>query len=92
MLPALGDLAANTAVENWVLGSTKEEELSDQELAQLQAEILNLYYDDYIQQWELLLRDVTLAPLGDLQRSVDVLKAVAGDNSPIKLLLHADRA
>ena len=89
VLPALGDLAANTAVENWVLGSTKEEELSDQELAQLQAEILNLYYDDYIQQWELLLRDVTLAPLGDLQRSVDVLKAVAGDNSPIKLLLHA---
>jgi type VI secretion system protein ImpL len=89
VLPALGDLAANTAVENWVLGSTKEEELSDQELARLQNEILHLYYDDYIEQWELLLRDVTLAPLGDLQHSVDVLKAVAGENSPIKLLLHA---
>ena len=71
-----------------MLGSTKEEELSDDELAQLRDEILHLYYDDYIEQWELLLVTSPSRRSAICQHSVDVLKAVAGD-SPIKLLLHA---
>ena len=88
VLPTLGDLAASTAVENWVLGSTKEEELSDDELAQLQDGFSTSTMTTTSSSGSCC--SVTSpSPLGDLQHSVDVLKAVAGENSPIKLLLHA---
>jgi type VI secretion system protein ImpL len=89
VLPRLKDVAAATAVENWVLDAGAPSERSQAEIEQLQADVLKLYYDDYIAVWEQLLADVTLAPFTDLRSAVDGLKDLSGPSSALKLLLTA---
>jgi type VI secretion system protein ImpL len=89
ILPLLPDAAADVAVEGWLLGVGDEAAVSEQELARLQGDMLRLYYDDFIERWDRLLRDVTLRPLGDLRQSVEALRALSGSSSPLRLMLEA---
>ena len=91
ILPLLPDAAAGVAVEGWVLGSSADNALEERQLAQLQDDILKLYYRDYIEIWELFLRDVTLQPIpADLRAAAAQLKPLADTtNSPLKLVLQA---
>ncbi|MEO1019279.1 MAG: type VI secretion system membrane subunit TssM, partial [Pseudomonadota bacterium] len=88
LLPNLSDIAASEAFESWLIGSSDDAAIQEIQLGALQRDILRLYYDDFIEEWERLIGDVTLQPLGDLQQSVQALKAIAGPSSPIKLLLQ----
>ncbi len=51
--------------------------------------MLKLYYDDFIAQWDALLRDLTLAPITDLAVASENLKDLANPDSALRRLLTA---
>jgi type VI secretion system protein ImpL len=75
--------------DNWVLGSIEAVKLSDAETKALRENVLKQYLNDYIKQWDDLLADIQLKPFSSQTQMVEVLNIVAGENSPLKLLLQA---
>ncbi|MGZ3854557.1 MAG: type VI secretion system membrane subunit TssM, partial [Flavisolibacter sp.] len=75
--------------ENWVIGMTKQEKLSDQELRSLRENVFKLYLEDYIKTWDALLNDIQIAPFSGQTQMVEVLNIVSSDNSPLRLFLEA---
>lgn len=64
-------------------------ESADASAASLQADMLKLYQDDFINQWDGFLRDVRLAPIPDLATATANLKDLASPDSTLKRLLTA---
>ncbi|HUF55224.1 MAG TPA: type VI secretion system membrane subunit TssM [Thermohalobaculum sp.] len=62
---------------------------SEADLDLLVRDMLKLYYDDYIAEWEGFLADVTLAPLNDRITATENLKDLSGADSTLKRLLTA---
>jgi type VI secretion system protein ImpL len=50
---------------------------------------MQLYFADYIRQWDGFLADVRLVPLGSLDQAARVTNALAGADSPLRALLQA---
>ena len=55
----------------------------------LSQDILKLYYEDYIAQWDSFLRDMRLAPLTDLTVASENLKDLSSADSALKRLVTA---
>ncbi|MDO6584924.1 type VI secretion system membrane subunit TssM [Salipiger sp. 1_MG-2023] len=55
----------------------------------LEDDVLKLYYDDFIAQWDGLLRDIRLTPIGDLDQARLNLKDLSSADSALKRLLEA---
>jgi type VI secretion system protein ImpL len=89
VLPRLDDVARGTYSEYWVLSGRAMPEAPEPEIRALKADLLRLYYDDAVAQWDGLLRDVTLAPVTPLDQALAVTKALSGPTSPLKLLIQA---
>ncbi|TGR72907.1 hypothetical protein EN832_34330, partial [Mesorhizobium sp. M1C.F.Ca.ET.189.01.1.1] len=64
-------------------------ENSETSVSALSEDILKLYYDDYIAQWDSFLRDMRLAPLTDLNVASENLKDLSSADSALKRLLTA---
>ncbi|OAP34582.1 type VI secretion protein VasK [Sinorhizobium glycinis] len=88
ILARLEDVAAQAALDRSVFAGGCSESASPS-VASLAQDILKLYYDDYISQWDSFLRDVRLAPLGDLQTASENLKDLSSADSSMKRLLDA---
>ena len=58
-------------------------------VCELADDMLKLYYEDFIAQWDGFLRDVTLAPLTDLPTATENLKDLSSADSALKRLLTA---
>ena len=88
ILDRLEDVAAQAALDRAVFagGCSENSETSVQALSQ---DILKLYYDDYIAQWDSFLRDIRLAPLTDLNVASDNLKDLSSADSAVKRLITA---
>lgn len=84
----LMEVAAQAAIDRSVFagGCPESAEISVQALAD---DMLKLYYEDYIAQWDGFLRDVTLAPLPDLRTATENLKDLASADSALRRLLTA---
>ena len=88
-LPAALDVAEQLRAENWVLGE-RGEDLSDEEaLTRIASEVLDLYYTDYIANYERILGDVDIAPMGAMSEVVQTLDIISGPNSPVAKLMTA---
>lgn len=55
----------------------------------LEADVLKLYFDDFIAQWDGFLRDIRLTPISDLEQARQNLKDLASTDSALKRLLNA---
>ncbi len=88
VLDRLDDVAGQAALDRSVFagGCPESAEVSVSALAD---DILQLYYQDFIAQWDGFLHDVTLAPLTDLPTATDNLKDLASANSALRRLLTA---
>ena len=64
-------------------------ESSDASVATLEADILKLYQDDFIAQWNGFLRDIRLAPITDLQIATANMKDLASADSTLSRLVRA---
>lgn len=88
ILPLLPEIAAQAALDRAVFAGGCAES-SDTSVATLEADIMKLYSDDYIAQWDGFLRDVRLAPISDLTIATANLKDLASPDSTLKRLLRA---
>ncbi|GAB4186499.1 MAG: type VI secretion system membrane subunit TssM [Thalassobaculales bacterium] len=86
MLPAIDD-AAVAISEDWlVYGAASKEALQPSRLI---AEAQQLYLDEYGREWDSLLADIQVQPLGNLRSAVDILGVLSGPASPMRALLQA---
>ncbi|MEM9552032.1 MAG: type VI secretion system membrane subunit TssM [Pseudomonadota bacterium] len=86
ILPIVPEVAAEIALDRAVFagGCAESAEISDTEL---QKDMLKLYYEDFIAQWDSLLRDIRLSPITDLQVASRNLKDLSAEDSALKRLL-----
>jgi type VI secretion system protein ImpL len=88
ILDRLEDVAAQAALDRAVFagGCSENAEIS---VSALSEDILKLYYEDFIAQWDSFLRDVRLAPLTDLTVASENLKDLSSADSALKRLVTA---
>lgn len=83
---ALG-VATRIQRESWVLGPRGEAEQTDQALALLSRDVLDLYYNDYVSRYDSLLADIDIIPMESLSHAVEVTNVLSGPTSPIVNIL-----
>ena len=88
ILERLEDVAAQAALDRAIFagGCSENAETSVSALSQ---DILKLYYEDFIAQWDSFLRDMRLAPLTDLAVASENLKDLSSADSALKRLVTA---
>lgn len=79
---------ADMAKDSWVLDRQESAQIAGGSAA-MQAAVLELYYADYIRQWDTFLADVHLVPLTSLGQASLVTNALAANDSPLRALLLA---
>ncbi|NYE60058.1 type VI secretion system protein ImpL [Duganella sp. 1224] len=79
---------ADVARDNWVL-DRQEASTAASGLDQMKAAVLQLYFADYISQWDAFLGDLRLVPLNSLDQAAQVANVLAGADSPLRALLQA---
>ncbi len=87
ILPAITKVAETLVNEDWVRSPRTTGEETILQASALRQEMVELFANTYISQWENLLSDVTIASFSTLQQEVSILKAVAGPPSPLKSYL-----
>ena len=88
VLPLIPDVAAQAVLDRAVFAGGCGESAGIA-VGTLEADMLKLYGDDFIAQWDGLLRDVRLAPIDDLAVATANLKDLASADSTLKRLLRA---
>lgn len=88
-LPKTLSVARQVQLENWVLGRYGEQEINDNVLVLLARDVLDLYYNDYVERYSTLLEDIDIVPLENAQHAVDVTFTLSGATSPIEKLFEA---
>ena len=82
-------VAARIQRESWVLGEAGRQEQSEAALMSMSRDVLGLYYDDFILQYDKLLGDIDIIPMNDLPNAVEVTNVLSGSTSPIANVLQA---
>ncbi len=78
------------AQDSWVLDRRESEgALAAVSGDQLRAAVLDLYYADYIRQWDALLADVRILPFSSLDQGARITNALAAADSPLRVFLQA---
>ncbi|WP_299560423.1 type VI secretion system membrane subunit TssM [uncultured Sulfitobacter sp.] len=88
VLPLIPEVAAQATLDRAVFAGGCSES-ADASVETLEADILKLYYDDFISQWDGFLRDVRLTPIDDLVQARQNLKDLASADSALKRLLES---
>jgi type VI secretion system protein ImpL len=88
ILERLEDVAAQAALDRAVFAGGCSEN-AETSVSALSEDILKLYYEDFIAQWDSFLRDMRLAPLTDLTVASENLKDLSSADSALKRLVTA---
>lgn len=91
VLPLIPEVAAQAALDRTVFSGGCSES-AGVSVPQLEADMLKLYYEDFIGTWDGFLRDVRLAPLEELSGALAKLKDLSSADSALKRLLIAAAA
>lgn len=75
--------------ESWVMGDYASAAQNEETLAAMSREVLDLYYTDFVGQYEAVLDDLDIIPLDSLSKAVEVANVLSGPSSPILKLLTA---
>jgi type VI secretion system protein ImpL len=78
---------AEVTKDNWVLD--RREATSVTGIDVLRGQVLQLYFADYIRQWDAFLADVRLVPLTSMDSAARVAGALAGLDSPLRTFVQA---
>lgn len=88
VLDRLDEVAAQAALDRTVFAGGCSEN-AETSIPALSADILKLYYEDFIAKWDGFLRDVRLAPLTNLATASENLKDLSSADSALKRLVTA---
>jgi type VI secretion system protein ImpL len=86
-LAASSEAVADVEKERWVLAQQEASQADNQD--QVRAAVLQLYYDDYIAQWDALLADVTVRSFDNLEQGARITNLLSGADSPLRKFLIA---
>jgi type VI secretion system protein ImpL len=78
--------------ESWVLdGDSKSATQRAEEISKdkLGTEVKRLYLNEYADTWDAFLRDMTITPSADLQRSIQTTRILSAPDSPLSLFVKA---
>ena len=78
----------DVANDGWVL-ARQEKVASRTAIEQIKAAVLQLYFNDYIKEWDALLADVATVPFSTLDQGVRISTMLAGPESPLRKFLQA---
>ncbi len=88
--PAITRMLGAAAEEAWVLGPRAQVEPDSPEGERLIAEVRDRYLQDYAEQWDALLEDISLVPARDIQHASEIARILADPKaSPLRRLLEA---
>ena len=90
-LQQVDEAMADVEKERWVLAQQEAAVLAE-DGEQIRQALLQLYYSDYITQWDALLADVTVAPFGNLEQGARLTNMLSGATSPLRNVLMAASA
>jgi type VI secretion system protein ImpL len=85
ILDASGQAVAEVAKDSWVLD--RQEATATTGIDALRAQVLQLYFAEYIRQWDAFLADVRLVPLGSMDGAARVAGVLSGADSPLRAFL-----
>lgn len=88
VLARVDEVAAQAALDRNVFAGGCSEN-AETSLDALSGDILKLYYEDFVSQWDSLLRDIRLTPLTDLAAASQNLKDLSSADSALKRLVVA---
>ena len=83
----LNSVASLASDEIWVLDPARQE-LSATEILQLQGDLRDRYFSDYIDTWDKILDDLQIVQFQSLQQAFEVLDTTASASSPLGNLLR----
>jgi type VI secretion system protein ImpL len=83
---ALG-VAARIQRDSWVLGPKGAAQQTEQALEALSRDVLDLYYNDFVANYDQLLGDLDIVPMESLSHAVEVTNVLSGPTSPIVNIL-----
>lgn len=89
LLQGLPATTRQVARESWVLGHTQEIPTDGPPVATLEEAVVGLYAKDVEKNWDALLDDLALSPLGSRDVTVQALYVLSSPQSPIRDLLQA---
>lgn len=87
LLPALTHASADVASESWVLGSTQQIDPSSPDMLNLEKNVIQLYEQDYENQWNTMLNDLQLTPATNIGQATQTLYVLGSPQSPMQKLL-----
>lgn len=82
-------VSARIQSESWVLGEAVTQDQSEAILVNMSRDVLGLYYNDFILQYDTLLGDIDVIPMKDLPSAVEVTNVLSGTTSPVLNILTA---
>jgi type VI secretion system protein ImpL len=82
-------VATRVQNESWVLGESGDALQSEAALAALSRDVLDLYYNDFIANYDRMLGDIDIIPMESLGHAVEVTNVLSGPTSPIVNILTA---
>ncbi|MDE1150593.1 MAG: type VI secretion system membrane subunit TssM [Azospirillaceae bacterium] len=87
---ALTSVIAEVQGQSWVMGDNRNAANANQaaQADDLRNRVMQLYYADYIQQWDGMLGDLRIIPLGDMQQTIAVLNLLSSPDMPLLKLLR----
>ncbi|MCC2957756.1 type VI secretion system membrane subunit TssM [Massilia sp. IC2-477] len=86
-LEASDEAVADVEKERWVLAQQEASQADNED--QVRAAVMQLYYDEYIAQWDALLNDVTVRSFDNLEQGARITNLLAGADSPLRKFLVA---
>jgi type VI secretion system protein ImpL len=84
LLPNVLTTARQVAGESWVLGEKSELNPNSPALLTLRDDVIKLYEADYEKQWDAMIADVTVAPLGGADHAAQALYVLSSPQSPLR--------
>jgi type VI secretion system protein ImpL len=88
-LVKLPELARVAAAETWVIGSEHSQILGETDLPSLTRYVTDLYFAEYVRQWENYLADVDIVRFEGFDTAANAMNVLSGVDSPIKGFLKA---
>jgi type VI secretion system protein ImpL len=87
-MPGLAKVARDQASESWVLGDAAPKGGEAAISSGLQRDIVQLYTNEYIAQWDGLIADIGIVPFRGIQNAAETVNLLSSPtSSPLKLLL-----
>lgn len=87
VITKLNDKIQEYLDSNWVLGDHNARH-GDVDVGRLKADIMDLYYQDYIRTWTSFLRDLSIDSSADFQRGGVILEQATSINGPLENIIN----